>query len=183
MASRLKQLYTEKVIPSLVDEFKYSSVMETPKIEKIVINSGIGRFSKEKQKIDTVKKQIALIAGQTPAIANAKKSISTFKVRVGMPIGIKATLRETRMYDFLDRLVNVAIPRTRDFSGISTKFFDKKGNVSIGIKDCSIFSELSGEEGNLDFSIEISIVTSAKSDEEARALLTNFGFPFKKDNK
>ncbi|MFH1175534.1 MAG: 50S ribosomal protein L5 [bacterium] len=179
MPSRFKQLYNEKITPILMSEFKYASVMQAPRLKKIVINCGVGKLSKEKQVVDTIFRHISLIAGQKPVMTKAKKSISGFKIRAGMPVGIKVTLRGDRMYDFLDRLINITLPRTRDFSGISQGILDGSGNASIGMKDYSIFPEVSGEEASASYPLEITMATSAKTDDEAKKLLEKFGFPFK----
>lgn len=181
--NRLKEKYIKEIIPSMRSEFKYSSVMQTPKVEKIVINAGIGKITKEKQKIDEAEKQISLISGQKPIIAKAKKSISGFKIRAGMPVGLKATLRGERMYDFLDRMISIVFPRMRDFSGISKKSLDENGNISIGIKDSSVFPELSGIEAGNAVSMEVTITVSSNSKIESERLLAHLGFPFRKDNK
>lgn len=177
--NRLKEQYKKEIIPLLMAEFGYKTVMEAPKIDKVVVNCGVGKIFKEQQKIDQIKKQIGMITGQKPAIAQARKSIAGFKIRSGMPIGIKATIRGERMYEFLDRLINITLPRTRDFSGISDAIFDGKGNASIGIKDASIFPELSMETSIEAFSLEITIATTANTDKEAKKLLASLNFPFK----
>lgn len=177
--SRLKEQYIKKIVPSLMEEFKYKNVMQVPKISKIIINSGTGKIAKEAQKIKSIEDQLALITGQKAIPAKAKKSISGFKIRTGMPIGLKVSLRGERAYEFLDRLTNAALPRTRDFSGIAGKVFDGKGNISIGIKDSSIFPELIAQEASDSFSMGIVIQTTARTDEEARKLLSAFNFPFK----
>lgn len=181
--SRLREQYKKEVIPSLMAGFKYKSVSQVPAVSKIVINVGIGKVAKENQRVKSIENQLALISGQKAALAQAKKSISGFKVRAGMPIGLKVTLRGERMYEFLDRLINVAIPRTRDFSGIGGKVFDENGNASIGIKDSSIFPELISQEASEGFSLAVTIATSAKTNQEAKKLLTSFGFPFKDKDK
>lgn len=178
--SRLKEKYIKEIAPSLMADFKYFSVMQAPKVEKVVINAGTGKIAKEKAKMDTLERQISFITGQKPIATKARKSVAGFKIRAGMPIGLKATLRGERMYEFLDRLISIALPRTRDFSGISLGVFDGKGNASIGIKDSLIFPELSGADANENFSIEITIATTGRTDDEAKKLLTYLGFPFKK---
>lgn len=178
--NRLKEKYTKEIVPSLMADFKYSSIMRVPKVEKVIINSGTGKISKEKSKMDSLERQMSLISGQKPIATKARKSVAGFKVRAGMPIGLKVTLRGERMYEFLDRLVSIALPRTRDFSGLSLKIFDGNGNVSIGVKDSLIFPELSGADANENFSLGITIATTSKNDEEAKKLLTYLGFPFKK---
>lgn len=177
--SRLKEQYKKEIVPLLMAEFGYKTVMQAPKVNKIVVNTGIGKFAKENQKVKSIENQLSLITGQKAALAQAKKSISGFKVRAGMPAGLRITLRGEKMYEFLDRLINAAIPRTRDFSGISAKIFDGKGNISLGIKDSAIFPELIAQEASEGFSLEVSIETTAETDKEAKKLLTSFGFPFK----
>lgn len=181
--NRLQEKYNKEIAPALAKEFKRGSVMNVPKIEKIILNAGIGRIFKESAKVKAIESQFAAITGQKAIVTKAKKSVAGFKIREGMPIGIKVTLRKDKMYDFLDRFISIILPRTRDFSGISTKSFDQSGNLSIGIKDCSVFPELDSREGGDNFPLEITIATTAKNGEEAEALLTHFGFPLKKNKK
>jgi len=177
--SRLKEQYNKEIISLLMEEFKYKNILQTPKINKIIVNTGIGKFAKENQRIKSIENQLALITGQKPALTQAKKSISGFKIREGMPVGLRVTLRGEKMYEFLDRLVNVVFPRMRDFSGIGGKIFDGNGNASVGIKDSSVFPELTSQDTSEGFSLEITITTSAKTDEEAKKLLISFRFPFR----
>ncbi len=181
--NRLQEQYNKEIIPALAKDLKRKSVMNVPKLEKIVVNAGIGRIFKEAPKVKAIESQFGAITGQKAVIMKAKKSVAGFKIREGMPIGIKVTLRKDRMYEFIDRLISIVLPRTRDFSGISTKAFDKSGNISLGIKDCSVFPELDSREGGENFPLEVTIVTTAQNDEEAKMLLTHFGFPLKKNKK
>lgn len=182
-APRLYAFYREQVIPNLKKEFNYSSVMQVPKIEKIVLNMGIGAAVQDPKALQSAITELELITGQRPSIRKAKNSISNFKLREGMPIGCMVTLRRAKMYEFLDRFVNIAAPRIRDFRGFSDKSFDGRGNYTIGIKEQIIFPELDVDKINRINGIDISFVTSSNSDEEARALLKEFGFPFRrKDN-
>lgn len=182
-APRLYAFYREQVVPNLKKEFNYSSVMQVPKIEKIVLNMGIGAAVQDPKALQSAITELELITGQRPSIRKAKNSISNFKLREGMPIGCMVTLRRAKMYEFLDRFVNIAAPRIRDFRGFSDKSFDGRGNYTIGIKEQIIFPELDVDKINRINGIDISFVTSSNSDEEARALLKEFGFPFRrKDN-
>lgn len=182
-APRLYAFYKEQVIPNLKKEFNYSSVMQVPKIEKIVLNMGIGAAVQDPKALQSAITELELITGQRPSIRKAKTSISNFKLREGMPIGCMVTLRRSNMYEFLDRFVNIAAPRIRDFRGFSDKSFDGRGNYTIGIKEQIIFPEIDVDKVNRINGIDITFVTSSNSDEEARALLKEFGFPFRrKDN-
>jgi len=182
-APRLYAFYKEQVIPNLKKEFNYSSVMQVPKIEKIVLNMGIGAAVQDPKALQSAITELELITGQRPSIRKAKTSISNFKLREGMPIGCMVTLRRANMYEFLDRFVNIAAPRIRDFRGFSDKSFDGRGNYTIGIKEQIIFPEIDVDKVNRINGIDITFVTSSNSDEEARALLKEFGFPFRrKDN-
>ena len=179
-ASRLKVKYENQVIPALMQQFSYGNKMEVPKLEKIVINIGIGEYVQNQKILDAVQRDIISMAGQKPVVMKAKKSIATFRLRAGMPNGVKVTLRGRRMFDFFDKLVSLNLPRIRDFRGLSSKSFDGRGNYTFGLKEQLIFPEI--EYDNIDKirGLEISIITTAKSDEEGKALLTHFGFPFKK---
>ncbi len=177
--NRLLEKYRKEVVPKMKERFGYKNEMEVPKIIKVVINTGIGKITKDAKMMEHIINDITLISGQKPIITKAKKSISAFKVREGMPMGVKATLRGARMYDFLDKLANVAFPRIRDFRGISPDSFDKNGNYSIGIKEHIVFPEISSEEIKQIFGLEIGIITTAKTKEEAYALLELCGFKFK----
>ncbi len=176
---RLKSLYREKIRPALKEEFGYRNDMEIPKLEKIVINMGIGEAVRDSKKIRTAERDLAKIAGQKPVITRAKKSIAGFRLREGMPIGVKVTLRGDRMYDFLDRLITIALPRVRDFRGLNPKSFDGRGNFAMGIKEHIVFPEINYDEVDDVWGMDIIINTTAKSDDEARALLRHFNMPFK----
>ncbi|WP_261663302.1 50S ribosomal protein L5 [Deinococcus sp. Marseille-Q6407] len=178
---QLKDKYQSEVRPALVEQFSYSSVMAAPRIEKIVINEGLGSAAHDDSKaIDKAAKELALIALQKPVITKAKKSISNFKLRQGMPIGVKVTLRGDRMWVFLDKLINVGLPRIRDFRGINPNAFDGRGNYNLGIKEQLIFPEITYDMVDRTRGMDITIVTTAKTDEEARALLQGLGMPFRK---
>ncbi|MGO2696581.1 MAG: 50S ribosomal protein L5 [Bavariicoccus seileri] len=178
--NRLNQKYKETVVPSLVEKFEYASVMQVPKIEKIVINMGVGDAVSNSKNLEKAVSELTLIAGQKPVVTTAKKSIAGFRLREGMPIGTKVTLRGERMYDFLDKLVTVSLPRVRDFRGISKKAFDGRGNYTLGIKEQLIFPEISYDDVDKVRGMDIVIVTTAQTDEEARELLTQLGMPFHK---
>lgn len=177
---RLKTEYSQRIIPALVKHFNYKNVMMAPRLEKIVINVGVGEASQNPKLLTGVAEEIGAITGQKPIITKARKSISNFKLREGMPIGCKVTLRQDIMYEFFDRLINVAIPRIRDFRGISDRAFDGRGNYSLGIKEQIIFPEIDYDKVDRIRGMDIVLVTSAKTDEEARALFREFGMPFKK---
>jgi len=177
--SRLHQYYRDKVVPDLTGKFGYKSVMQVPRIEKITLNMGVGESTGDKKILDNAVADMTRIAGQKPVVTKARKSIASFKVRAGYPIGCMVTLRGARMYEFLDRLVNIAIPRIRDFRGISGRAFDGRGNYSLGIKEQIIFPEIEYDKVDALRGMNISITTTAKSDEEARALLAAFRFPFR----
>ena len=177
---RLKTEYKQRVVPALVKHFNYKNVMMVPKLEKIVVNVGVGEASQNPKLISGVAKEIAAITGQKPLITKARKSISNFKLREGMAIGCKVTLRQDMMYEFFDRLINIAIPRIRDFRGISDRAFDGRGNYSLGIKEQIIFPEIDYDKVDRIRGMDVIIVTSAKTDEEARALFKEFGMPFRK---
>ena len=177
---RLKKEYQERVQPALIKEFDYKNVMMAPKLEKIMVNAGVGEASQNPKLLDGVMKEIAAITGQKPVITRARKSISNFKLRAGMPIGCKVTLRRERMYEFFDRLINVTVPRIRDFRGLSDKSFDGRGNYSLGIKEQIIFPEIDYDKVERIRGMDITIITTAKTDEEGRVLLREFGMPFRK---
>lgn len=184
MASpRLKEKYQKEIVQSLRDKFEYKSVMEVPKLTKIAINKGIGEAVADKKLVDTGLEELALITGQKAVPTKAKKSVSNFKLREGMPIGAKVTLRGNRMYEFLDRLMTVALPRVRDFQGIKVKGFDGRGNYTLGIEEQIIFPEISIDKVNKITGMDITFVTTAKTDEESFELLKQFGMPFKKTSK
>jgi large subunit ribosomal protein L5 len=177
---RLKEKYQKEVVPALMEKFKYSSVMQVPRVEKVVINRGIGAASADKKLVDSGVDELTLIAGQKAVATKAKKSVSNFKLREGMPIGAKVTLRGDHMYEFIDRLVSVALPRVRDFRGINEKGFDGRGNYTLGIKEQIIFPEISIEKITRMSGMDITFVTSAKSDEESYEMLKSMGLPFRK---
>ena len=177
---RLKQQYKEQIIPALKEKFQYKSIMQVPKIEKIVISQGVGAAVADKRLIDYAVNEMTLISGQKAVPTYSKKDVSNFKLRKGMPIGAKVTLRGDKMYEFLDRLIAVALPRTRDFRGINPKGFDGRGNYTLGVKEQIIFPEIDIDKINRVNGMDITFVTSAQSDDEARSLLKEFGLPFKK---
>ncbi|WP_100181639.1 MULTISPECIES: 50S ribosomal protein L5 [unclassified Candidatus Neoarthromitus] len=178
MLSRLKEKYINEVTSKLVEKFKYSNLMQVPKIEKVVINMGVGEAKDNSKVLESVVNDMQLISGQKPIICRAKKSISNFKLRENMPIGCKVTLRKSRMYDFIDKLFNVALPRVRDFRGVSEKSFDGRGNYTLGLKEHLIFPEIEYDKIDKIRGIEVIFVTTAKTDEEARELLRYLGMPF-----
>ena len=180
--ARLYTQYKDEIISNLKEQFEYPNVMAVPKLEKIVINSGVGEAVENEKVLDTVTSNLAKITGQKPVTTKAKKSISNFKTRNGMPIGTKVTLRKKKMYEFLDRLINLALPRTRDFQGVPDKSFDGRGNYTLGVKEHTIFPEINTEEVDNIHGMDITFVTSAETDEEAYALLKEFGMPFQKRN-
>jgi large subunit ribosomal protein L5 len=175
---RLKQRYQEVIAPAMTERFGYKNQMEIPKIEKITLNMGVGEASQDKKKVQTAAAEMELIAGQKPVITKAKKSIAQFKLREGMPIGCKVTLRRERMYEFLDRLITVAMPRIRDFRGLNPRSFDGRGNYAMGLREQIIFPEISYDQIEKVRGMDIIVTTTAKSDDEARELLRLFGFPF-----
>lgn len=180
MAVRLKDRFLNEITPALMQKFNYTTVMQVPKIEKVVINMGIGEAVSNSKILDVAVEELKLIAGQKPVVTKAKKSIAGFKLRENMPIGAKVTLRGERMYYFLDKLFNVALPRVRDFRGVSTKAFDGRGNYTLGLKDQLIFPEIEYDKVDKARGMDIVIVTTAKSDEESRELLNQLGMPFTK---
>ena len=179
--ARLKDIYTKEVVPALVKQFGYKSVMEVPRIEKIVLNMGVGEATSDKKLLDAAVEELTAIAGQRPTITRAKKSIAAFKLREGMPIGCRVTLRDARMWEFLDRLINVALPRVRDFRGVSGKSFDGRGSYTLGVKDHLIFPEVDYNKAEGTKGMNVTIVTSARTDEQARHLLKALGMPFTQD--
>lgn len=178
--TRMKEFYNTEVAPALMKKFSYKSVMEIPKLNKIVINVGAGEAKDNSKAIDAISGDLAKITGQQPLVCNAKKSVANFKLREGMPIGVKVTLRGARMYEFLDRLFNVALPRVRDFRGINPNSFDGRGNYNMGIKEQLIFPEIDYDKVDRVRGMDICFVTTAETDEEARELLTLMGAPFTK---
>ena len=178
--TRVKETYQKEIIDGMVKKFGYKNVMQVPKIEKIVINMGIGEAKENSKVLDAAMNDLAIIAGQKPVTTKAKNSIANFKIREGMPIGCKVTLRGERMYEVLDRLVNLALPRVRDFRGVNPNAFDGRGNYALGIKEQLIFPEIEYDKVDKVRGMDIIIVTTAATDEEARELLAQFGMPFKK---
>ena len=176
---RLKQIYAETVRPKLIEEFGYKNAMAVPRLEKIVLNMGVGDAVNDTKKVTSAASDLSLIAGQKPVITRARQAISTFKVRENMPIGAKVTLRDTRMYEFLDRLITIALPRVRDFRGLSPKSFDGHGNFALGIKEHIIFPEIDYDKAESMLGMDIIVCTTARSDDEARALLRALNFPFR----
>ncbi len=180
---RLKDYYRETIVPALMKQFNYSSVMQVPKLVKITVNQTIGDAVNDKKLIDIAAEELTIITGQKPAVIHAKRSVSNFKLREGMPIAVKVTLRKVMMYEFLERLVSISLPRVRDFRGINDKGFDGRGNYSMGIKEQIIFPEINLDKINRIQGMDISFVTTAQTDAEALALLKAFGMPFKNQNK
>ncbi|MGG3737171.1 50S ribosomal protein L5 [Aeribacillus pallidus] len=178
--NRLKEKYLKEITSALMSKFNYKSVMEVPKIEKIVVNMGVGDAVQNAKALDMAVEELSLITGQKPVVTRAKKSIAGFRLREGMPIGAKVTLRGERMYEFLDKLISVSLPRVRDFRGVSKKSFDGRGNYTLGIKEQLIFPEIDYDKVSKVRGMDIVIVTTAKTDEEARELLTLLGMPFQK---
>ena len=179
MAARLRKHYQEKAVPALTKEFGYNNVMAVPRLEKISINIGLGEATQNAKLMDGAVNELGQIAGQKPVVTKAKKSIASFKLREGMPIGCAVTLRGDRMYEFLDRLVNVALPRVRDFRGVSAKSFDGRGNYTLGVKDQLIFPEIDYAKVDKTKGMNVTITTSARTDAEGLALLKNMGMPFR----
>ncbi|MEC9489866.1 MAG: 50S ribosomal protein L5 [Halanaerobiales bacterium] len=178
--SVLANEYKEEILPQLMEKFDYNNVMEAPKLEKIVVNVGLGDAKEDTKLLDTVVDEIARITGQSPTVTRAKKSIANFKIREGMPVGVKVTLRGEQMFEFLYKLINVSMPRIRDFRGVSPKSFDGRGNYSLGISEHTVFPEINIDDVDNVHGMEITIVTSAETDEEAFELLSIMGMPFKK---
>ena len=179
--SRLQELYRESIIPALRERFGYTSVMQVPKVGKITLNMGVGEAVGDKKILDNAVNDMRLISGQKPIVTKARKSVAAFRIRENWPIGCKVTLRRDRMYDFLDRLINVAIPRIRDFRGFSPRAFDGRGNYNLGIKEQIIFPEIDYDKIDAIRGLDIAITTSAPNDEEALALLAGFKFPFRQN--
>ncbi len=178
MDVRLQDKYKKEIAGTLKNKFKYKNDFEIPKLEKVVINMGIGEAVKDSKIIDIAVKELAAISGQRPVVTKSKKANASFKLREGMPIGVKVTLRKNKMYEFVDRFVNIALPRVRDFRGVNTKSFDGKGNYALGLKEQYVFPEIEYDNVDSVRGMDIIFVTSAKSDEEARELLNGFDFPF-----
>ncbi|MGL4618575.1 MAG: 50S ribosomal protein L5 [Chroococcidiopsis sp.] len=178
-SSKLKSIYQEKIVPQLVEQFQYKNVHQVPKLVKITINRGLGEAAQNAKAMESSLSELATIAGQKPVVTRAKKAIAGFKIRQGMPVGIMVTLRGDRMYAFLDRFVNLALPRIRDFRGISPKSFDGRGNYTLGVREQLIFPEVEYDSIDQIRGMDISIITTANTDEEGRALLKAFGMPFR----
>jgi large subunit ribosomal protein L5 len=174
----MRELYEKEVKPNLIEQFGYKNAMEVPRIEKIVVNMGVGEAVQDSKKVQAAAKDLALITGQKPIVTRAKQSIATFKLREGMPVGCKVTLRRDRMYEFLDRLITIALPRVRDFRGVPAKSFDGRGNFAMGLKEQIVFPEIDYDKVDEIRGLDIVICTSAKSNDEARALLKGFEMPF-----
>ncbi len=183
MTARLKTRYNEEIRPQLVERFGYSTPMQAPRIEKITVNMGVGDAKQDSKMLEAASEQLGTITGQKPNVRRAKKSIAQFKVREGMPVGVAVTLRNERSYEFLDRLMSIAIPRIRDFRGLNPRAFDGRGNYSMGVREQIIFPEVDYDEIDQVRGLDITITTSARSDEEAFALLEAFGMPFAKDGR
>lgn len=179
--SRLKEKFTKEVIPAMRKEFSYTNDFAVPRMKKVVVNAGVGKSLDNKKLLDQVVGDVALITGQKPILKAAKKSISGFKIREGLPVGVAVTLRGEKMYEFVDKLVNVAFPRVRDFRGLSADSFDGRGNYSLGIKEHFVFPEINTDVASSVFGLEVTVVTNAKSDKEAKSLLIHLGFPIKKE--
>lgn len=180
MENRLKAKYESEIRPALIEKFNYSSIMQAPKIDKIVLNMGVGDATTNSKNLDEAVEELGLISGQKPLITKAKKSIAGFRLREGMSIGAKVTLRGERMYDFLDKLVNIALPRVRDFRGVSKNAFDGRGNYTLGVREQLIFPEIDYDTVDKVRGMDIVIVTTAESDEESREMLSQMGMPFQK---
>ena len=181
--TRLEKIYKEEVVPVMTEKFGYKNPMEVPRLVKITLNMGVGEATQDKKKVTSAAEEMELIAGQKPVITKARKSIAQFKLREGMPIGAKVTLRRERMYEFLDRLINIALPRVRDFRGLNPKSFDGRGNYAFGIKEQIIFPEISYDRVDKVRGMDIIVTTTAKTDDEARELLRLFGFPFPQEEE
>ncbi len=180
MTSRLREKYENEVVEALMEKFQYDNVMEVPKLEKVIINMGVGEAKDNPKVLEAAVEELEIIAGQKPVVTKAKKSIANFKLREGMSIGTKVTLRGQKMYDFLDKLMNIALPRVRDFRGVSSRSFDGRGNYALGIKEQLIFPEIEYDKVERIRGLDIVIVTTAETDEEAKEFLSLMGMPFKK---
>ena len=181
MSSRLKEMYQNEIVPALTKKFGYKNIMQVPKLDKIVVNMGVGEAKENAKLLESAMKDLEIITGQKPIMTTAKKSIANFKIREGMKIGCKVTLRGDRMYEFLDRLVNLSLPRVRDFRGVNPNSFDGRGNYALGIREQLIFPEIEYVKIDKTRGMDVIIVTTAKTDEEARELLTLFNMPFSKN--
>jgi large subunit ribosomal protein L5 len=178
--ARLKDLYKSKIIPELTKEFGYKNTMAVPRMEKVVISMGVGRATQDKKFLESAKKDLTMITGQMPLVCKAKKSVSNFKVREGMDTGLKVTVRGIRMYEFMDRLISLAIPRVRDFRGLNDKSFDGRGNYSMGLAEQSVFPEINAAKMEFQQGMNIAFITTATTNEEAKKLLELFGMPFRR---
>lgn len=178
---RLRKLYDETIAKAMIEKFGYKNALEIPRIEKIVLNLGVGEATQDKKRVEQAASEMELIAGQKPVITRAKKSIAQFKLREGMPIGVKVTLRRERMYEFLDRFITIALPRVRDFRGLNPKSFDGRGNYACGLKEQIVFPEINYDRIDKVRGMDVIVTTTAKTDDEARELLRLFGFPFPRD--
>ncbi|MCH9023406.1 MAG: 50S ribosomal protein L5 [Planctomycetes bacterium] len=181
--ARLKDLYAEKIIPAMINSFKYKNKSQVPRLEKIIVSMGLGKSITEKKLLETAIKEVTRITGQKPVICKAKKSVSNFKLREGLDIGLKVTLRELRMYEFLERLICLAIPRVRDFRGLNPKGFDGRGNFNMGLTEIAVFPEVNPAELTIPLGLNIAMVSSAVNDEEGRQLLGLFGMPFQTEQE
>ena len=179
--SRLKEIYQKEVVPALMERCGYKNVMQAPRLEKVVLNIGVGEATQNAKALEVAERDLATISGQHPVITRAKKSIANFKLRAGMPIGVRVTLRGERMYHFFDKLVNIVFPRVREFQGVSPDSFDGRGNYTLGLKEQAVFSEIEYDKIEKTRGLEVAIVTSARTDDEARHLLELLGMPFTKD--
>lgn len=180
MAPRLKEKYTKEILPSIMKEFSYKSVMQVPRLEKVVVHVTLGEATQNIKLLDAAERELAAITGQKPLVTKSKKAIAGFKLKKGVPLGCKVTLRGERMYEFLDRLISLALPRIRDFKGLSGKSFDGKGNYTFGLKEQYIFPEIDYDKVEMVHGLDITICTTAKTDEECKALLRQFGMPFRR---
>ena len=180
--ARLRKEYDDRIVPAMIEKFGYKNRMEVPRLDKIVLNMGVGEATQDKKKVETAASEMELIAGQKPVITKAKKSIAQFKLREGMPIGVKVTLRKERMYEFLDRLVTIALPRVRDFRGLNPKSFDGRGNYAMGLKEQLVFPEINYDRIDKVRGMDVIVTTTANTDDEARELLRLFNFPFPRDD-
>ena len=177
--ARLKRDYDERIVPAMIERFGYKNRMEVPRLDKIVLNMGVGEATQDKKRVETAAAEMELIAGQKPVVTKAKKSIAQFKLREGMPIGVKVTLRRERMYEFLDRLITVALPRVKDFRGLKPTSFDGRGNFAMGLREHIVFPEINYDQIDQMWGMDIVVATTAKTDAEAKALLAAFKFPFR----
>jgi large subunit ribosomal protein L5 len=181
--ARMQGIYESTIVKAMTEKFGYTNALQVPRLDKIVINMGVGEATQDKKKVEIAAAEMELIAGQKPVIARAKKSIAQFKLREGMPIGCKVTLRRERMYEFLDRLITIALPRVRDFRGLNPKSFDGRGNYAMGLKEQLVFPEISYDQIDKMRGMDIIVTTTAKTDDEARELLRLFGFPFPQEEE